>query len=305
MPYVTSEAQARALLQGVGRGQPPRRAFRVIRVSDLVHNILDITLPRLLDDAYDATQLTHFRRQAAALRTMAGVIGGNFRNRAYVVVRKIRFVASSARNHSMAAARLQQRLLDIRRRLSGLVEAPDMNLQRLCADCSYLINQIAGELLALLADAAFETVSIPFRFIFAKVIGDCSLVAKQRAFIIHAACALDKAMMVRLCEKSGNFYCTELGRIANHFYLQYSSVETYNEMLWHHMNESKVYISRALLDNSSLHSNAQSISRSLDHVMRTLFEICLRQRWSEMTSLLLEYCKGVDHKIWAVCNGPS
>ncbi|BAS82989.1 Os03g0218100, partial [Oryza sativa Japonica Group] len=67
----------------------------------------------------------------------------------------------------------------------------------------------------------------------------------------------------------------------------------------------QVYISRALLDNSSLHSNAQSISRSLDHVMRTLFEICLRQRWSEMTSLLLEYCKGVDHKIWAVCNGPS
>ena len=79
-------------------------------------------------------------------------------------------------------------------------------------------------------------------FIFAMGIGDCSLVAKQRAFIIHAACALDKAMMVRLCEKSGNFYCTELGRIANHFYLQYSSVETYNEMLWHHMNESKVII---------------------------------------------------------------
>ncbi|BAF11307.1 uncharacterized protein [Oryza sativa Japonica Group] len=158
MPYVTSEAQARALLQVGGwpvgtlvhvvivdaacrarrldhtlRAMVARRGWvvvnrhavlRVIRVSDLVHNILDITLPRLLDDAYDATQLTHFRRQAAALRTMAGVIGGNFRNRAYVVVRKIRFVASSARNHSMAAARLQQRLLDIRRRLSGLVEAP-------------------------------------------------------------------------------------------------------------------------------------------------------------------------------------
>lgn len=46
--------------------------------------------------------------------------------------------------------------------------------------------------------------------------------------------------MMRFDEKSGNFYCTELGRIASHFYLQYSSVETYNEMLKRHMNESEV-----------------------------------------------------------------
>jgi replicative superfamily II helicase len=64
--------------------------------------------------------------------------------------------------------------------------------------------------------------------------------AKQRAFIIDAARALDKAKMMRYDEKSGNFYCTELGRIASHFYLQYSSVETYNEMLRRHMSESEV-----------------------------------------------------------------
>lgn len=46
--------------------------------------------------------------------------------------------------------------------------------------------------------------------------------------------------MMRFDEKSGNFYCTELGRIASHFYIHYSSVETYNELLRRHMNDSEV-----------------------------------------------------------------
>jgi activating signal cointegrator complex subunit 3 len=60
----------------------------------------------------------------------------------------------------------------------------------------------------------------------------------------------------------------------------------------------QVYISRASVDSSSLHSDAQYISQSLARIMRALFEICLRRGWSEMTSLLLEYCKAVDRKIW-------
>lgn len=63
---------------------------------------------------------------------------------------------------------------------------------------------------------------------------------KQRALVSDAARALDKAKMMRFDEKSGNFYCTELGRIASHFYIHYSSVETYNEMLRRHMNDSEV-----------------------------------------------------------------
>lgn len=63
---------------------------------------------------------------------------------------------------------------------------------------------------------------------------------KQRAFVTEAARALDKAKMMRFDEKSGNFYCTELGRIASHFYIQFSSVETYNEMLRRHMSDSEV-----------------------------------------------------------------
>ncbi|GAB4846226.1 activating signal cointegrator 1 complex subunit [Ancistrocladus abbreviatus] len=73
-----------------------------------------------------------------------------------------------------------------------------------------------------------------------EVVADPSLSLKQRAFVTDAARALDKAKMMRFDEKSGNFYCTELGRIASHFYIQYSSVETYNEMLRRHMSDSEV-----------------------------------------------------------------
>ncbi|GER55897.1 activating signal cointegrator 1 complex subunit 3 [Striga asiatica] len=64
-----------------------------------------------------------------------------------------------------------------------------------------------------------------------EVIADPSLSLKQRALVSDAARALDKAKMMRFDEKIGNFYCTELGRIGSHFYIQYSSVETYNELL--------------------------------------------------------------------------
>ncbi|XP_073143681.1 DExH-box ATP-dependent RNA helicase DExH14 [Henckelia pumila] len=73
-----------------------------------------------------------------------------------------------------------------------------------------------------------------------EVIADPSLSLKQRSLVSDSARALDKAKMMRFDEKSGNFYCTELGRIASHFYIQYSSVETYNEMLKRHMNDSEV-----------------------------------------------------------------
>lgn len=79
-----------------------------------------------------------------------------------------------------------------------------------------------------------------------QVIADPSLSLKQRALITDAARELDKAKMMRFDEKSGNFYCTELGRIASHFYIQYSSVETYNEMMRRHMNDSEVVKSSSL-----------------------------------------------------------
>jgi activating signal cointegrator complex subunit 3 len=69
---------------------------------------------------------------------------------------------------------------------------------------------------------------------------DPGLTVKRKELITNAARSLDKAKMLRFDEKSGNLYVTDLGRVASHFYIQYTSVETYNEMLKHHMNESEV-----------------------------------------------------------------
>lgn len=69
---------------------------------------------------------------------------------------------------------------------------------------------------------------------------DPGLIAKRKALITDAARELDKAKMMRFDEKSGNLYVTDLGRVASHFYIQYTSVETYNEMLKRHMNEAEV-----------------------------------------------------------------
>lgn len=73
-----------------------------------------------------------------------------------------------------------------------------------------------------------------------EVLKDPALTSKRKSLIIDAARALDKAKMMRFDEKSGNFYVTDLGRVASHFYIQYTSVETYNNMLKRHMNESEL-----------------------------------------------------------------
>ncbi|XP_050224918.1 DExH-box ATP-dependent RNA helicase DExH14 isoform X1 [Mercurialis annua] len=102
-----------------------------------------------------------------------------------------------------------------------------------------------------------------------EAIADPSLSLKQRSLVTDAARSLDKAKMMRFDEKSGNFYCTELGRIASHFYIQYSSVETYNEMLRHHMNDSEIInmvAHSSEFDNIVLREEEQN---ELEMLMRT------------------------------------
>lgn len=97
-------------------------------------------------------------------------------------------------------------------------------------------------------------------FAVSQVMADPTLSLKQRALVADAARSLDKAKMMRFDEKSGNFYCTELGRIASHFYIQYSSVETYNEMLRRHMNESEVnFVEMHLFTIQEFYSNVSII----------------------------------------------
>ncbi|KAI7978983.1 DExH-box ATP-dependent RNA helicase DExH14, partial [Camellia lanceoleosa] len=141
-----------------------------------------------------------------------------------------------------------------------------------------------------------------------QVIGDPSLTLKQRALVSEAARALDKAKMMRFDEKSGNFYCTELGRIASHFYIHYSSVETYNEMLRRHMNDSEVI---DMVAHSSEFENIvvrEEEQNELEQMVRTSCPLEVKGGAAnkhgkvsiliQMTSFMLDYCKVVDRQIW-------
>lgn len=73
-----------------------------------------------------------------------------------------------------------------------------------------------------------------------EVVMDPNLTARRKTLIADAGRALDKAKMLRFDEKNGNLYVTDLGRVASHYYIKYTSIETYNEMLKRHMNDSEL-----------------------------------------------------------------
>jgi replicative superfamily II helicase len=69
---------------------------------------------------------------------------------------------------------------------------------------------------------------------------DPYLAGHKRELLTNAARDLNAAQMLRFDERTGNLYVAELGRVASHFYLQYTSVQTYNELLTKHMSDSEV-----------------------------------------------------------------
>ncbi|RKP18260.1 Sec63-domain-containing protein, partial [Rozella allomycis CSF55] len=65
---------------------------------------------------------------------------------------------------------------------------------------------------------------------------------KKRQELIHsAAMVLDKTSLIKYDKKSGNFSVTELGRIASHYYISYSSMEVYNQHLKPTMGDIDIF----------------------------------------------------------------
>ncbi len=60
----------------------------------------------------------------------------------------------------------------------------------------------------------------------------------------------------------------------------------------------QAYISRLKLDGFALVSDMAFIQQSAARIMRALFEISLRRRWSGLTKLTLEFANMVAHRIW-------
>jgi len=81
---------------------------------------------------------------------------------------------------------------------------------------------------------------------------DSGLDGVRRKLIATAAHELERCKMARYDEKSGNLYVTELGRVASHFYINHSTITTYNELLKPHMSEADVL---SLISKSSEFEN--------------------------------------------------
>ncbi|EGG24784.1 DEAD/DEAH box helicase [Cavenderia fasciculata] len=81
---------------------------------------------------------------------------------------------------------------------------------------------------------------------------DPTLEQFRHKLIENAAVQLEKSKMIRFDRASGNFFTTDLGRIASHYYIKHPSIETFNEILKEHMNQEQIL---TLLTNSSEFEN--------------------------------------------------
>uniref|UniRef100_A0A4W3HS74 Activating signal cointegrator 1 complex subunit 3 n=1 Tax=Callorhinchus milii TaxID=7868 RepID=A0A4W3HS74_CALMI len=70
---------------------------------------------------------------------------------------------------------------------------------------------------------------------------DYGLEKYRTELVIEAGRKLDKARMVRFEERTGYFSITDLGRTASHYYIQYNTIETFNELFNAHSTEADIF----------------------------------------------------------------
>jgi activating signal cointegrator complex subunit 3 len=68
---------------------------------------------------------------------------------------------------------------------------------------------------------------------------DSRLEAKRLELVKDAAQVLDRCMMIRYDERTGNLAVTDLGRIASHYYIKHDTVQAFNSMLSAHLLDSE------------------------------------------------------------------
>jgi activating signal cointegrator complex subunit 3 len=69
---------------------------------------------------------------------------------------------------------------------------------------------------------------------------DPTLEGYKRNIIQDAARSLKASQMAVFDERTGQFYVTELGRVASHFYIRHQSIQLLNATLREHMNEGEI-----------------------------------------------------------------
>lgn len=75
-----------------------------------------------------------------------------------------------------------------------------------------------------------------------QAVKDDPKLATHRANLIHsAALQLEKSGLLKYDRKTGTFHCTELARIASHFYCTHETMATYNQLLKPNLSEIELF----------------------------------------------------------------
>lgn len=74
---------------------------------------------------------------------------------------------------------------------------------------------------------------------FEDLFDDPQLEVERTNLVTKAAEILDRCMMCRFDDRSGNLGVTDLGRVASHYYIKYSTIEAFNTMLTAHLTDSE------------------------------------------------------------------
>ncbi|KAG6913445.1 hypothetical protein DXG01_006788, partial [Tephrocybe rancida] len=120
---------------------------------------------------------------------------------------------------------------------------------------------------------------------------DTGLIQK-RADIIHlAAVLLEKCQLLKYERAIGRFQSLELGRIASHYYLD-------DDLLAPDYVLLQAYISQLKLDGFVLVADMVFVQQSAGHILRAIFEICLKRGWPVPAKAALDLCKMVENRMW-------
>ncbi|XP_072409240.1 activating signal cointegrator 1 complex subunit 3 [Chiloscyllium punctatum] len=100
---------------------------------------------------------------------------------------------------------------------------------------------------------------------------DPGLEKYRRDQVIEAGRKLDKAKMVRFEERTGYFSVTDLGRTASHYYIQYNTIETFNELFEAHKTEADIF---ALVSKAEEFEQIKVREEEMEELLQLLDDYC-------------------------------
>eukprot|EP00981_Chlorochromonas_danica_P013205 scaffold5974_cov158-Ochromonas_danica.AAC.6 len=103
------------------------------------------------------------------------------------------------------------------------------------------------------------------------IFDDPQLDRRRRDLAVVTAETLDQCMMARYDKRSGNLATTDLGRIASHYYIKHSTIESFNRMLSPHLlHPEALHLLCSSAEFDQLKSRPEELSE-LDELKKSVF----------------------------------